>query len=390
MHNDAARISSPQQSDRSARRDEQGAVAIIVALLTAVFVGLLAIVVDLAMVRSERSEAQGAADNAAQAAAWAECQGDTDGEASAAGSDVAAENGYPGADIDRVGDRWRATIDSAVSPAFSPIITGGGNLETSVVAEARSSCRPATPLPALFAGSTTCGDKTFKLSGSNSTINGDIHSNDDITFGGTNTVNGEGSYAGTPKDANKITWNPNSNNPQHDPDPRDWPVSYQISDYSTAGPHKFVTNQLITESWLSSNGHYSSGVIEAGVYYSTKGVDLGSMQGATGTVTFVTPKQIKISPSNVHLTPYADGLLLFSDYSEPGKCDDWGIDISGSDTDWEGVIYAPKALVKYAGSNGSTLSGSIVADTLELSGSNWTLTSAESTEPGDVTVLLMK
>jgi hypothetical protein len=363
-----------------------------VGLLVIVFMALLAFVVDIAMVRVERADAQGAVDSAAQAAAWASCQGESDGQAQAAGQSVATANGFAAAQVQRSGDRWKATVEVSVPPAFSSLITGGSNLTSTVTAEARSACHPSDPLPALFAGSQTCGDKTFKLSGSGSTINGDIHSNHDIIFGGENEVNGQGTHVGTATTPDKIDWTPDAGNPSTD-SVQAWPVDYQLSDYQSGGswPGEYVnTGSLITESWLSSNGYYTGGVIKSGVYYSSAGFDLGSMPGAIGNVTFVTPGTIKLSPSNVQLNPFADGLLFFSDYSEPDKCDDWGIDISGSDNDWEGVIYAPKALVKYAGSTGSTLSGSIIADTLELSGSGWTLTSPGSSEPGDTTVLLMK
>jgi hypothetical protein len=376
---------------RACRRDERGAVAIFVALLLLVFVALLAFVVDLAMLRVERANTQGAADSAAQSAAWASCQGKSDGDAQAAGEAVATVNGVA-AQVQRTGDRWKATAEISVPPAFSSLLTGGSDLESTVTAEARSACHPSDPLPALFAGSQTCGDKTFKLSGSGNTINGDIHSNDDIIFGGENDVSGQGTYVGAATTPDKIDWTPDGGNPSTAA-VQVWPASYQLGDYQSGGswPGEYVnTGSLITESWLTSNGYYSGGVIRSGVYYSSTGFDLGSMAGAIGNVTFVSPKQIKVSPSDVQLTPFAEGLLFFSDYSEPGKCDDWGIDISGSDNDWEGVIYAPKALVKYAGSSGSTLSGSIIADTLELSGSGWTLASPSSTEPGDTTVLLMK
>jgi hypothetical protein len=366
-------------------------VAVLVGLLVTVFIGLLAIVIDLAMVRVERADAQGAADSAAQAAAWASCQGAPDPAAQAAGQDVADTNGFPAAQVQRRTDRWRATIDASVPRTFSAIF-GGDDLDTTVTAEARSACRPSAPLPALFAGSTTCGDKTFKLSGSGSTINGDIHSNDDVTFGAENTINGQGTYVGTATTPDKIDWTPSAGNPRTD-SVRDWPVGYELSDYqsATAWPGQHVsTTSLVTADWLRSNGYFTGGVIKPGVYYSTRGFDLGSMAGAIGNVTLVSPRQIKLSPSDVQLTPFADGLLFFSDYSEPDKCDDWAIDLSGSDNDWEGVIYAPKGLVKYAGSTGSTLSGSIIADTLELSGSGWTLTSPASSEAGDATVLLMQ
>jgi hypothetical protein len=89
----------------------------------------------------------------------------------------------------------------------------------------------------------------------------------------------------------------------------------------------------------------------------------------------------------VDIRPYEDGLMVFSDFN-PGNCDSFGVDISGSDNDWECVVYAARSQVEYQGSSGFTLSGSIVANTLYIRGSGFTLSAPTSTAPGDTTVLL--
>jgi hypothetical protein len=379
--------------------EERGAIAVMVAMTTVVFLALLAFVVDLAMIRVERADAQGAADNASQSAAWASCKGKPEAAAKAAGESVAAANGYPAAVVAFTGGVWRTTIDVSVPASFSSLITGDSEVTSGVSAEARGNCSPSVPLPALFAGSTSCGDKTFEWSGSGNTVNGDIHSNDWIKFGGTNTVNGEGTYVDTAIDPNKITWTPNPGNPAVT-GVQLLPIVFDINDYrptlyggsrSTA-PDFFHHGGEINQSWLVSRGLYNTTtkVMQDGTYYSNTGFDLGSMAGARGNVTLVTPGQIKVSPSDVDIRPYEDGLLLFSDYHDPGHCDSFGVDISGSDNDWEGVVYAPRSQVKYQGSTGFTMSGSIVADTLYISGSGFNLSSPTSTAPGDTTVLLMR
>ena len=52
------------------------------------------------------------------------------------------------------------------------------------------------------------------------------------------------------------------------------------------------------------------------------------------------------------------------------------------------MIYGPRAQVKYAGSSGFTLSGSIIAYSPSLSGSGWNITAGGSPAPGDKTILL--
>jgi hypothetical protein len=375
---------------------------VVFAVTMVIFLGLLAFTIDIAQVRVERAEAQGVADNASMAAAWATCQGRTEAQARAAGESVAAANGYGSAVVGLTGsDVWRTTIDTGVDTAFSEVIGGDSRLDTQVAADARAACVPGTPLPALWAGSTTCGDKTFVFSGSGNTINGGVHSNGDIVFGGDNDINGEGTYVGIAKDPDKIDWNPIPSNPTQG-SVQPFPEVYNLLDFtptayggtrSAAADYFFSAEGVeINQSWLQARNLYDSSTktIQPGTYYSPKGFDLGSMTGARGTVTLVTPGQIKVSPSDLDVKPYEDGLLLFSDHYEAGKCDTFGIDISGSDNDWEGVVYAPRSQVKYQGSSGFTMSGSIIANTLYLGGSGFTLTSQSSTTPGDITVVLLK
>jgi len=336
------------------------------------------------------------------AAAWAACNGSSDTEATAAGVAVAVANGYPADAVSVVpggSDTWIATIDTGVDTHFAPAIGAGSRLDTQVAAQARGACPPGENLPALFAGSTTCADKTFEFAGSGNTINGDIHSNDDIKFGGTNDVNGQGTYVGATQDPDKITWNPALTDNPDQTTSKPFPVNYVISDYSptTVGGSRTATSDFffssgdINKGWLESQNLYdeTTKVIQPGTYYSSTGFDLGSLAGARGTVTLVTPGQIKISPSDLDIRPYQDGLLLFSNYN-PGNCDTFGIDISGSDNDWEGVIYAPHSQVKYQGSSGFTFNGSIIANTLYLSGSGFTLTSPDAAAPGEASILLLR
>jgi Flp pilus assembly protein TadG len=388
----------PMTSKR--RQGEDGAVAIVAAISMLLFMGLLAFTIDIAQLRSERARAQGAVDNVALAAAYASCAYKTDAKAIATGKSVAAANGYAGkVTIAKTGSgAWRATIDTEVDSTFSQVLGAGPELETTVTADAQGSCAPTTPLPALFANSPTCRGETFTWSGSNSTVTGGLHSNDRLRFLDPNVVNGRGTYVTRVAGDDLISWNPSSQNPRRT-SVQPLPIVFDVDDYQPVslggsrapGPNYYSTTSVINRSWLQSQGLYSgsTGTLATGTYYSSAGIDLGGISGATGQVTMVTTGRIVASNSDLDIRPYEDGLLLFSD-SNPSACSSSGISISNSTGLWQGVFYAPWSQVRFGGPSGFRLSGSIIADTLRLLGGGWHLESPSSDTPGGRTVVLLK
>ena len=110
-----------------------------------------------------------------------------------------------------------------------------------------------------------------------------------------------------------------------------------------------------------------------GVYCSTGTLSL-SGSNVSGTVTLVAMGLVSIAGSNFTLQPYYQDVLLYSE--EPGGAK--ALDIAGSGGTWEGYLYAPFGQAVVAGSTNFTIEGSIVAWTVQLPTSDFTITSNSS------------
>jgi Flp pilus assembly protein TadG len=360
------------------RGDEDGAVAVIVALLTVlVFVPMMALVADGGRLYVERSATQNAADHAALAAAWAGCNGRPPVPA---GMSSASRNGYDNGTtntvtVEAIGGGWRATVQAQVDGAFAGAI---GVTDLTVRSRATARCTPGTSGGAAIFAHGTC-PKGIDLSGSTTTINGAVHSNRDIDVGGSGYVVNTGpvTYVNNviptlPLAGSKMTW----------PAPtkvasRPFPLTFDIAAYRPGGtfstaPLVYVsTTSKIDDGWLSSNGYLVGKNLKTGIYYSTQNIELGTSE-LTGQATFVSETLVKIGGGGTKLTPYHQNVLAFSNRS--ASCGNAGIELSGSSANWRGILYAPTSLAVVAGSSNSQYQGSILAKEVRLSGSNLTIT----------------
>ena len=106
-----------------------------------------------------------------------------------------------------------------------------------------------------------------------------------------------------------------------------------------------------------------------------------TVQGGGG-VTFVSSSgMIKFAGSDHTLQPYVDGLLAFSNRGT--GCDLAAFDMSGSNHDWKGIVFAPRGTIKMAGSTNTSLTGSLVAYTVEMSGSEISLIADGESDAGE-------
>ena len=382
--------------------------------------GLAAIAIDGSNLYRERGDVQNAADLAVLAAAYDDCAGGSDPVA--AGSAQAAANGYThnGSDvvvtIAKDGANWGATIDTTIDGFFSKIL-GASTLSTGASALALCTT-PAVNGFALFAGG-VCGKQTLKWSGSSNTVTGGMHSNDQTKVSGSNnTVNGNTTTVnGISASGSSNTFNPPAITTKAKP----WPVMFDVNDFlpmsqggngsveATVGSAyyhfwdgKIDGGVLISEGWLTGT------TLKDGVYVATEDIVLsGSI--LTGTVTLVTaPTEedkgiIKLSGSDQQLDPFYQGLLAFSDAWKGGPGYPWnpeppdhpkcfetdGIHLSGSNQEWNGIMFAPRSGVVLSGSTNVSVNGSIVAYTITMSGSSQAITSTGSSSSGNpVTVLV--
>jgi Flp pilus assembly protein TadG len=393
-------------------RAERGSAAIIVALSLFAVMGIATIAIDGGILQNARREDQNAADHAALAAAWEFCHG---GNPEAAGLISAERNGFDNNGTTNTvtitpvqTGRYKAEVRSERGSAFSSTVgvTTLGAV-ASAVAECVSTAGPAGGFTIFANGNCTPkGDpaKTVDWSGSNTIVEGAVHSNLDIYIGGANNaINGATTYVDEltppPPGGSTVIYGeePEQTTPKGDP----FAALYRIEDYvpggakaQAAGSNYFdFTGSKIDSGALENYHDPVSGLprplltgtqLADGLYFTDEDIDIGT-SGLTGKVTFVTSAasdddkgQLTVSGSLQNLENYdADGLLFFSDFD--GPCGEYGVKSAGSASRWRGNIYAPRALVEMSGSGSenSRLDGSLVGDEVRLNGSGLDLHHAE-------------
>lgn len=212
---------------------------------------------------------------------------------------------------------------------------------------------------AIYAGCEDCSPNTVHVSGSGPIINGGgIHSNDDIHVNNMTITNGfieYGSQCG-PQDCGNIT-----SSDQVEPTPL--PGLWDIEDFRPggsaaidAGAQYYYISGNMSDSDLAAHGD--------GLYYVSGNIDL---HAPVGKVTLVAEGEIKITGSaNIH-TFQQNWPLLFSNSSNSQQ---GAINISGSDAQWTGFIYAPNGLASISAADNSTLQGAIYANEVDLTGAH--------------------
>ena len=331
----------------------------------------------------------------------------------------------------KVDANWKATIDSTIDGYFSKVL-GAPTLSTS--ATAIVSCTTSVVGGyALFAGG-VCGEKTLDWSGSDNSVTGGIHSNDGIyVAGSSNTVDGV-TTSGDPISGGGSgnTFTP----PAAVDGPFGWPITFDAADFlpdlfdlGNGSPlgNKLVEGLVGSDRYhfydgkidsgvLLSEGWMTGSVLQPGVYVATDDIDLSisnlsvaNIVGVTQGVTFVSaPKDegkgiVTLSGSNQMLNPFYEGLLVFSDswkgnpgypYDEPltpqPDCFDPAIKLSGSDQDWEGILYAPRGMVDLSGSTNVSIDGSVISYTIRIGGSTQDITFVGSGGPSEPNIMFIQ
>lgn len=401
-------------ADPLAARVERGQTLVLVALAAAAILGMCALGIDLARLYDARSEAQNAADHAATTASFASCR--LNKSPAAAISDGMAAANVNGFDNDGStntvsiahisGTQFRANTTRTIDTSFAAVI-GWANLNAA--ATALGDCTSGGGGgAAMFAGGSSCGSSSLKpieISGSNNKVYGGVRSNEDINMSGSTndfdlpapgsdpfeyvgsfTNGGSGSSFETPTYPKDI-------GPSVPVPP--WPSGWAPSDANAA---MYATYQALA----IANGTNFSGKITSittdGVYYtsSTEGMDIGSVTGATRNVVLVAPNgPIKISASSKTFTPYngagvpRQNLLMVSGATKTKPCDDYVISIAGSSSSWNGLLWAPYALIEMNGSSNTAVNGGLIGHALRLNGSTITIT-YDATLLGIPEVLLLE
>jgi hypothetical protein len=294
-------------------------------------------------------------------------------------------------------------------------------------------------LRALWSMSTTCNN-TVDFTGSSASIQGGVHSNNEIhtgAGGGGYEVIGPSSYAGDglKGGADKITWvlgdyfdelavtpagqcdlscfedvtgGSDTDNPRKVDPQTEYPLDHPIEDYQPGGFEankaeadgggKYYhydecsgPNDNMDRKWLEDNGLIDADDnLKDGLYYSDCGISIGQGAGSNGfkgKVTLVALGEIKLVGSGSQLTWYTDELLMYSNAGED-KCTASAVTISQSESQWVGNIFAPHGQVSMSLSSNSSTKGCVVANSINLSGSDATLVCEPEITPPDPGVWL--
>jgi Flp pilus assembly protein TadG len=374
---------------------------IIVSLCLTLMLGFSAVAIDLGFARQERSQAQNGADFAALAGAGVLKSGTTE-EAKAAARDYVSRNGFSGEDAEvnvppTSGARAGVAGCVQVKPSEQlPTIFGRiFNIESVTVgAQAVACSSPGLGGPyAVFAGSTTCSG-TLSFTGANRTINGGVHSNNDmkITSSGT-TINGAVTYLNGDAPAGNITYNPSTGNPKRLASSLSYPEAFGMEDYAPGGTKATLAQSqfkyhnagsaTIDETWLTLHLLFNpvTKIIEPGLYYTTGDIKLNGGNGIGYTAsgaTFVTRDgEVQMSGNNFTFTPWDPDGLLISSFKNPSTCSSGQavLKINGNNDSWTGIMFAPGGPLDFSGTSVvASLNGRLVANVVNLSGSEQSIT----------------
>ena len=229
---------------------------------------------------------------------------------------------------------------------------------------------------AVWANSQTA-PKTLDWGGSAGSIEGRVHSNNELRFvGATKTVIGPATYATTlTADTDKHIFEP----PVAQAPVEDFPIRFDVSDYAPDGPVAIQVGTAyhdMTANCVDGVWHETQSVLDPGVYYADCSIQLnGSNIG--GAVTLAATGWVKLSGSRPAFEPYYDGLLAVSGWS---GTDEAAIDVSSSDSKLLGVFFAEFGLISVSGSDNHFFCG-ILGDTVDLAGSRLQLRGANCGRP---------
>ncbi len=359
-------------------KDETGQFLVLFVLALGVLCGFVAMSIDVGMILYSRSDFQKAADAAALAAAQelpdaAAAQAVAEQYLEANGFDVTGPNHTYEFTTPYQGDAYKieVKISGDVGFIFGRVLNMDFvEVPARAVADAGGSGGSGA---AIFVKNDNGAPDPLEFSGSDITVVGGVHSNSSIKIGGSNNFfDGYFTYSwdlDNPGSGNTFT-SPPQQAPYQPP-----PIDYDYSDFTCDYEWTEDTDlNSLPEVWV--NGDPGTNQLIPGVYCSTKDIQL-SGQDITGNVSLVAGDELKISGSDFNLTAYWNDVLLYSSSDHNNA-----IDMSGSGGSWTGFIHAPYGRVKIQGSDNLSVSGSIVADRVTVSGSDFSITALEESSGG--------
>lgn len=392
---------------------ETGATLVIIVVSMMVLIAFAALAIDMGVAYLDVRGSTNAADDAAMAAALQDCNADLTGMTPQAKALEAAEaNGYTdGVVVTESDGVWTVSIATASGGIFgraTPAAPDQIDVNTTSSAE----CEVIQFLDgyAIFGGGPSCGFVT-DISAAGITVNGGIHSNDDIKIQGStggSTVNGPITWLGSDNIGGLA-----GNNSQSQltgpavpyPPPLeelsfsmfDVPTTSSFTHPMTSGTWNLVNygttnitwNRLADDGYVISTGNGNNAVrrFSTSAIFVTKGtVDL-SPNGNAGITTdpgvgvtfvsggrFSTKKDIELKPYWGRDAGFGPGLLAYAGVNQPETCST-GQGHFGSTgvTHWDGVIFAPNGAISLQPSTAAANNGSLIGRRVNLSGSNFNI-----------------
>lgn len=331
-------------------RGEKAQALMLLALIMPVLLGFTALAVDASNAYAKRRKMQNAADASAFAGVRAYATGADVQAVQAAIYKYAEFNGVGASDtawsyIDEEAEHVGVMVTTTTTfTGFFSTFMGMSNFSVSAMASAELGQRRGTVAAGIWVGD------GIHVLGEGHTIIGDLHSDGDLSLGGQElTISGTISYAGSCSgdlcsEAEQVPLDP-------------MPGLYDLADYQPGG------NMAIA---AGTDYHYTEGNLlfpcdnPQGLYYATGHVTV-DCEMLSASVSIVAEGKITIGGENTTLSPYSDGLLLFS--NETGEA----IKLAGDYLDLSGVIYAPLGQVKIQALD-LTVTGSIIGERAHFTG----------------------
>jgi Flp pilus assembly protein TadG len=396
------------------REDDQGAVALIVALMTLVFCGLLALVVDLGVARDQERLAQNAADAAALAAASSLAHTVNPGavtpseiaQAQALASQYVAADGWqPGLaafTVDPAAGTITVTLAGQHSARFFAGVIGAGTPTVGASAQATWRDVPAPCSMCVLGDFSAQNGQTVNSAGSvltrrdlNVSPGGTVRSSTGIVgYGG--TPNNTGTVAPSPPVHVTNVTDPYAASPQLPPGPPAPPLGSPVVTATTSactpGTYDDVTacrtfapGIYVITGQNTFTGAYSVTGTQVLLYFTCStgsGADAVSAacpaEGAPGgSIAFAGDVTATITPST---DPTYRGLAIVYDRHDTS---DLGI-VGGPDITISGSVYAASATLVNNGNGLLTVGGTLVVGGVDLHGVPATINVNQSNAVADL------
>lgn len=240
---------------------------------------------------------------------------------------------------------------------------------------------------AVFGISTDSGKGVVSITGAGTSItNGGIHSNGGMQLGG----GGQGIHIDYDRPVEYDTGGDTGINPdkinegEPNGDPSIKPVDnyplpdgffYRFEDFARGG---FIWNEIaptqrfdFTRDVTESDMKNVDGSLRDGLYVTTGSMHLNGLDNLGPTdkpwrVTLVAKGEVQVS-GGINQLPLARGVFVFTLSPNTSQ---GAVKLSGSENKWAGLIAAPNGDVNISGAHNSDLAGMIIAQRIDISGSN--------------------